>query len=289
MMAISLFMRKIGFVFILGFVLILSCKKKSNPEPAPGPDIIGQEGDTCRIRKASYGLYQNIIYEYAGGKVSKVILQIDGNEYPGVLEYDSGGKLTKVKGLHVDTSYEYDSKGRLIKENRTLHNEGVYTLIPHWEARIFEYNNDNQVAKCSYVEGRGTNYNSFYVKKGEVYKYETYLYNFQGCVEKMESYERTPSSTIFYRTVYIYQYDKLINPFYGHPGIYDIKTYFGADSGNGVLTFSKHNVVKVTMMNGTSENAVYSYSTTKYPLSAVNVYWQENRFPNLSFEYVNCK
>ncbi|MCF2489900.1 hypothetical protein L0659_17075 [Dyadobacter sp. CY347] len=88
--------------------------------------------------------------------------------------------------------------------------------------------------------------------------------------------------------MYLYQYDKLNNPFYGHPGIYDIKTYFGADSGNGVLTFSKHNVVKVTI-NSTSENIVYSYSPTNYPLTAYNVHWQDNLFPDLSFEYVNCK
>ncbi|WAC12496.1 hypothetical protein [Dyadobacter pollutisoli] len=280
-------MQKIFFVLIIGFTLFISCKKK--PDPVPEPVIVGLEGDTCRISKVSYGPFQKIIYEYTGDRVNKIILQIDGNEYPGVLEYDAEGKLTKVKGLHVDTQYEYDSKSRLIKENRTLHNEGVYTLISHWEARIFEYNNENQVAKCSYLEGRGTDYNSFYVKKGEVYRYETYLYDFQGCVEKLESYERTPRSTKFDRTaVYIYQYDKLINPFYGHPGIYDVKTYFGADSGNGVLTFSKHNVIKVTA-NGMSENIGYTHSSTKYPLSIQNVRWQENHFPDLNLEYVNCK
>ncbi|MCF2489901.1 hypothetical protein [Dyadobacter sp. CY347] len=80
-------MQKICFLLFISLALFISCKKKSEPEP--GPEIVENKGDTCRISKASYGPNQNIVYEYAGDRVTKVVLQMDGFEYPGVLEYDS--------------------------------------------------------------------------------------------------------------------------------------------------------------------------------------------------------
>jgi hypothetical protein len=280
-------MKFLHLLFVACVVFVSSCEKKAEPRPAPV--IVGRDGDTCRISKVSYGAGRQLLYEYTGSRVSRIIARIEGFDYPSDLHYDLNGRLERVSGSHVDAKYEYDSKGRLVKENRILHNEGTFTLIPHYEARIFEYNEKDEMIKCSYVEGRGTDYNSFYVKKGEVYLYETYLYDIQGSVYVMETYERTPSSASFKRTSQnVYTYDKMINPFYGHPGIYDFGMYFGAEIGNGVICFSQHNIVKETAYPNT-EITAYVYSPTKYPLSGQNVQWQQGSAKEMIFEYTNCK
>lgn len=280
-------MRLNYFLLFVCALFAVCCGKKT--EPRPEPVIVGRQGDTCRISKVSWGVGQSLIYQYSGGRVSRIISRIEGFDYPSDLHYDTQGRLAKVSGHQVDTNYEYDTKGRLAKENRILHDDSVFTMIPHYGARIFEYNEKDEMIKCSYVEGRGTDYNSYYVKKGEVYLYETYSYDIQGSVERMQTYERTPASAVFKKTSeYIYTYDKMINPFYGHPGIYDYAMYFGTEVGNGVICFSRHNIVK-ELDYDKSEITNYLYSPTKYPLSGENVQWQQLNFKNMTFEYTNCK
>lgn len=279
-------MKLTHFLFFVFIIVAASCAKKIDPRPAPV--IIGREGDTCRISRISF--WDRIIkYDYTANKITKITVSLNGFDYPHDLHYDLNGKLEKVSGRQVDTSYEYDSQGRLVKENRTLHDEGVITAIPHYESRSFEYNEKDQMVKCSYVEGRGTIYNSFLIKKGEIYLYETYTYDIQGSVVKMESYEMKPRSTTFEKTSeYIYSYDKMINPFYGHPGIYDYGMYAGNDIGNSVICFSQHNIVKEAA-NTDIQTAAFVYSLTKYPLSGKNVQLQQTSADKLTFEYSNCK
>ncbi|MHA4739356.1 hypothetical protein [Dyadobacter sp. MSC1_007] len=274
-------------VCALTIILTDACKEKDNPEV---PSVIyGREGDTCQLSKITVGTWDYLRYDYTNRTVRKVTLHTQNADFPCELIY-SNGRLQRVSGKIMDTSYEYDAKGRVIKENRTLHNDDVNTLIPHFGARIFEYNDADQVVKCSYVEGRGTEYNSFYVKKGEIYRYETYAYDVQGDVFGMVAYEREAKSEKFKVTAdYTFFHDKLISPFYGHPGIFDFNLYFGNESGNGPAVFSKHNIVR-RVENGISSSTTYTYTGNRYPLKATHFPWTDNFFvDDIRFEYLNCK
>ncbi|GGN12017.1 hypothetical protein GCM10010967_54970 [Dyadobacter beijingensis] len=122
-----------------------------------------------------------------------------------------------------------------------------------------------------------------------MYRYETYAYDVQGDVIAMVAYEREAKSERFLVVAdYAYFYDKLINPFYGHPGIFDFMLYFGSATANNPAVFSKHNIIR-RVSKGFGVDANYSYTDTKYPLIATSIPWEDTYLDALWFEYLNCR
>lgn len=263
------------------------CSKKK--ETTVKPVIIGREGDTCRLARTILDFGHYLTYEYVNKRVQKITLHADGGDYPCELIYDAAGKLQRVSGKIVDTAYEYDNKDRVVTETRILHRDSVNTHIPHYGQRIFEYDEADHITKCSYVEGLGTDHNPFFVKKGEVYRIEDYSYDVQDDLITMVVSTREPKDTKFRVTEeYAYFYDKMINPFYGHPGMFDFNLYVGSEVCNAPVVLSKHNMIR-RVSKGVPTLTSYIYTDTKYPLNLSNMPWINNFSVGINLEYQNCK
>lgn len=271
----------------IAFLMVEGCgDEKTTPVK---PIIIGREGDSCRLSKTTLrsGLY--LTYGYENKRVQKITLHADGSSYPCELVYDAAGRLQKVSGKIVDTSYEYDAKGRLVKETRRLHRDSVNTYIPHFGQRLFEYDDTDRIIRCSYVEGLGSDYNPSFVKKGEIYRVESYTYDVQDDLIAMVVSTRGPKDTKL-RVIgeYAYFHDKLINPFYGHPGLFDFNLYAGAEVCNAPIVLSKHNIIR-RLIKGVPLTTQYIYTDTKYPLSSPNMVFIDSTSVGINLEYQNCK
>lgn len=286
---INTFMRVLVIVLCCALTVLFVEGCGDKKETPVKPVIVGREGDTCRLARTTLDFGYYLTYEYVNKRVKKIILNADGGDYPCEPVYDAAGRLQRVSGKIVDTAYEYDTKGRVVKETRILHRDSVNTHIPHYSQRLFEYDEADHIIKCSYVEGLGTDYNPIFVKKGEVYRIENYSYDVQDDLITMVVSTREPKDTKFRVTEeYAYFYDKLINPFYGHPGLFDFNLYVGTEVCNAPVVLSKHNIIR-RVIKGVPTTTSYIYTDTKYPLSSPNIAWLDSNSVGINLEYQNCK
>jgi hypothetical protein len=255
-------------LFILLIIVFNGCKKDDPESPTPAVTA-------CQLGKITYPTVDiSLEYKYNAGRVTQIIFTESGNPEVFPVTYDNGGRLTMVD----IATYNYDAAGRLVKETLKTTPGFFYG----YESRTFEYNASGQLVKCSYFQysSNGT------VPKGQIFFYETYEYDNRNNIAKLSHYD-SDGEQFSKSGEILYEYDDKMNPFQGHPGLFDIGLLLGSENANNAVVFSKNNITKITF-SGKTNTTTYKYNSKNYPVSTENFFVGDDA-NSFVFEYTDCK
>ena len=234
---------------------LMSCggDDPSEDSPVPEPDdqhcLLQKQitpSLTITVTRDDVGLPTIINYDYKFGSTE---FQTTAN-----MEYDAGGKLTKIQGQDYSFTFEYDSEGKITVEKyqATFDPLKIYTY-PY--ERSFLYNDAGQLIKIT------TDANN----------YERYEYDAEGKLSK--KFLKTTTQAEFLITEYL-TYDDKKSPYPEFP--FQANIHLGMSEVLAIVTslrpvVSENNVLsaKYYSTDGTFtlQNSTYTYNDSGYPTS----------------------